>query len=120
MKRGSLLSAEIDQATTPEPVGDRLRPVAWCIGTRCSPRTVISSNHGSVPTQPDVARRDPLNGPSCALSFLTTLVLAARYHANRSRRHKTITDWTRPMLGCPCRWRMLITAGASPWNTRRA
>ena len=35
-----------------------------------------------------------------ALPFLTVLAPSTRYHAQRGRRHKTVTDWARQMLCC--------------------
>ena len=40
-----------------------------------------------------------------ALPFLTVLAPSRRYHEVRNRRHKTITDWARPMLCLLRRWR---------------
>ena len=42
----------------------------------------------------------PWAGRIWALPFLTALAPSARYHADRSRRHKTLTDWARQMLAC--------------------
>ena len=39
-----------------------------------------------------------------ALPFLTVLAPSTRYHAERGRRHKTVTDWARQMLCCVRRW----------------
>ena len=39
-----------------------------------------------------------------ALPFLTVLAPSTRYHAERGRRHQTVTDWTRQMLCCVRRW----------------
>ena len=39
-----------------------------------------------------------------ALPFLTVLVSSTRYHADRGRRHGTVTDWARQMLCCVRHW----------------
>jgi DDE superfamily endonuclease len=39
-----------------------------------------------------------------ALPFLTVLAPSERYHAQRSQRHKTLTDWARQMLVQLRRW----------------
>jgi hypothetical protein len=39
-----------------------------------------------------------------ALPFLTVLAPSERYHAQRGRRHKTLTDWARQMIGQVRRW----------------
>ena len=49
--------------------------------------------------------RIPWAGRVWALPFLTVLAPSARYHAERGRRHKTLTDWARPMLWVLRRWR---------------
>ena len=49
-----------------------------------------------------------------ALPVLTVLAPSSRYHAERDRRHKTITDWARQMLCCVRRWlpdRELVVVG---------
>ena len=49
-----------------------------------------------------------------ALPFLTVLAPSTRYHAERDRRHKTVTDWARQMLCCVRRWlpdRVLVVVG---------
>ena len=49
-----------------------------------------------------------------ALPFLTVLAPSSRYHAERGRRHKTVTDWARQMLCCVRRWlpaRDLVVVG---------
>ena len=49
-----------------------------------------------------------------ALPFLTVLAPSTRYHAERGRRHKTVTDWARQMLCCVRRWlpdRALVVGG---------
>lgn len=39
-----------------------------------------------------------------ALPFLTVLAPSERYHEQRHKRHKTITDWARQMIKQLCRW----------------
>ena len=39
-----------------------------------------------------------------ALPFLSILAPSERYHAERGRRHKTLTDWARQAILCVCRW----------------
>ena len=39
-----------------------------------------------------------------ALPFLTVLAPSRRWHAERGRRHQTVTDWARQMLCCVRRW----------------
>lgn len=39
-----------------------------------------------------------------ALPFLTVLAPSERYHEQRHKRHKTITDWARQMIRQLCRW----------------
>jgi hypothetical protein len=39
-----------------------------------------------------------------ALPFLTVLAPSQRYHEQRKKRHKTITDWARQMIGQVHRW----------------
>jgi hypothetical protein len=39
-----------------------------------------------------------------ALPFLSILAPSQRYHAERGRRHKTLTDWARQAILCVCRW----------------
>ena len=46
----------------------------------------------------------PWAGRVWALPFLTALAPLARYHADRGRRHKTLTDGARPMLCLLRRW----------------
>ncbi len=49
-----------------------------------------------------------------ALPFLIVLAPSSRYHAERGRRHKTVTDWARQMLCCVRRWlpaRDLVVVG---------
>jgi len=51
-----------------------------------------------------------------ALPFLTVLSPSERYHADRGRRHKTLTDDARQAIGCVCRWlpnRQIIVVGDS-------
>src|SRR5713226_4912745 len=49
-----------------------------------------------------------------ALPFLSVLAPSERYHQERQRRHKTITDWARQMIGQLRRWmpqRALVIVG---------
>jgi hypothetical protein len=50
------------------------------------------------------------------LPFLSILAPSERYHAERGRRHKTLTDWGRQGILCVCRWlprRRLVFVGDS-------
>ena len=49
--------------------------------------------------------RIPWAGRVWTLPFLTVLAPSARYHAEQGQRHKTLTDWARPMLCLLHRWR---------------
>lgn len=58
----------------------------------------------------------PWAGRVWALPFLTVLAPSERYHADRGRRHKTLTDWARQAILCVCRWlpdRSVIMVGDS-------
>jgi hypothetical protein len=46
----------------------------------------------------------PWAGRVWALPFLSILAPSERYHAERGRRHKTLTDWARQGILCVCRW----------------
>jgi len=51
-----------------------------------------------------------------ALPFLTIRAPSERFHADRGRRHKRLTDWARQGVLCVCRWlpdRQLIFVGDS-------
>ncbi|NJN05306.1 MAG: transposase [Rhodobacteraceae bacterium] len=48
--------------------------------------------------------RVPWAGAVWALPFLTVLAPSERYHQERRRRHKKLTDWARQMLGQVRRW----------------
>jgi hypothetical protein len=53
-----------------------------------------------------------------ALPFLTALAPSERYHAERGRRHKAITDWARQMIRLLHRWypsRRLVIVGDSEY-----
>jgi hypothetical protein len=54
----------------------------------------------------------------CAMPFLTALAPSERYHAERGKRHKTITDWARQMIRLLHRWyptRQLVIAADSEY-----
>lgn len=57
-----------------------------------------------------------------ALPFLTVLAPSKRYHEQRGKRHKTITDWARQMIkhciaGCRNRhWSLSLTAAMQSWS----
>src|SRR6476661_3312144 len=56
----------------------------------------------------------PWAGRVWALPFLTVLAPSERYHDQRKKRHKTITDWARQMVRQVHRWlpsRQLIIVG---------
>src|SRR3954447_272371 len=58
----------------------------------------------------------PWAGRVWALPFLSILAPSERYHAERGRRHKTLTDWARQGILCVCRWlprRRLVFVGDS-------
>ena len=64
----------------------------------------------------------PWAGRVWALPFLTVLAPSARYHAERGRRHKTLTDWARQMLCVLRRWlpdRELVVVGDQAYATLR-
>jgi DDE superfamily endonuclease len=46
----------------------------------------------------------PWAGRVWALPFLSILAPSERYHAERGRRHKKLTDWARQGILCVCRW----------------
>ena len=46
----------------------------------------------------------PWAGRDWALPFLTVLAPSARYHRQRGRRHKKLTDWARQMILQPRSW----------------
>ena len=46
----------------------------------------------------------PWAGRYWALPFLTVLAPSARYHRQRGRRHKKLTDWARQMIMEPRSW----------------
>jgi len=46
----------------------------------------------------------PWAGRVWALPFLSILAPSERYHAERGRRHKTLTDQARQAILCVCRW----------------
>ena len=46
----------------------------------------------------------PWAGRYWALPFLTVLAPSARYHRQRGRRHKKLTDWARQMVLQPRSW----------------
>lgn len=52
-----------------------------------------------------------------ALPFLTALCPSERYHVQRGKRHKTLTDWARQMVGQVSRWlpqrQMIIVADST-------
>ena len=56
----------------------------------------------------------PWAGRYWALPFLTVLAPSARYHRQRERRHKKLTDWARQMILQLRRWlpqRPLVLVG---------
>ena len=58
----------------------------------------------------------PWAGRYWALPFLTVLAPSARYHRQRGRRHKKLTDWARQMILQLRRWlpqRPLVLVGDS-------
>ena len=66
--------------------------------------------------------RIPWAGRGWVLPFLTALAPSAHYHAERGRRHKTLTDWARPMMCLLRRWRPdreLVVVGDRAYTTVR-
>ena len=60
----------------------------------------------------------PWAGRYWALPFLTVLAPSARYHRQRGRRHKKLTDWARQMILQLRRWlpqRPLVLVGDSSY-----
>jgi hypothetical protein len=58
----------------------------------------------------------PWAARTMALPFMTVLAPSKRYHTDRGRRHKTLTDWARQSILCVCRWlpnRRIIMVGDS-------
>ena len=56
----------------------------------------------------------PWAGRYWALPFLTVLAPSARYHRQRGRRHKKLTDWARQMILQPRACRTTLAAAAPP------
>ena len=76
----------------------------------------VSGGQGQRPALdlPDVAGQVPWAGRYWALPFLTVLAPSARYHRQRGRRHKKLTDWARQMILQLRRWlpqRPLVLVG---------
>ena len=46
----------------------------------------------------------PWAARTMALPFMTVLAPSKRYHTDRGRRHKTLTDWARQSILCVSRW----------------
>jgi DDE superfamily endonuclease len=46
----------------------------------------------------------PWGGRVWALPFLTVLAPSERYHQERGKRHKKLSDWARQMIACVRRW----------------
>lgn len=58
----------------------------------------------------------PWAARTMALPFMTVLAPSKRYHTDRGRRHKTLTDWARQSILCVSRWlpnRRIIMVGDS-------
>ena len=65
----------------------------------------------------------PWAGRYWALPFLTVLAPSERYHRQRGRRHKKLTDWARQMCaaGCPTApWCWWATAAMPSWTCSTA
>ena len=81
---------------------------------RCAPAGLRWSRPAACAGSPDVAGPGPWAGRYWALPFLTVLAPSARYHRQRGRRHKKLTDWARQMILQLRRWlpqRPLVLVG---------